>query len=89
MNLEQQIAKLLSDPLVEEIITIRRQLHQHPELSFQEFHTSKLIRGILDRWGIEYTFPHVKTGIVARIKGNHPGKRIALRSDMYALPISE
>lgn len=89
MNLEQQVTKLLRDPLVDEIINIRRQLHQHPELSFQEFLTSKLIRSILDNWGIEYTFPHVKTGIVARIKGDHPGRRIALRSDMDALPISE
>ena len=89
MNLEQQIAKLLTDPLLQDIITIRRQLHEHPELSFHEFKTSELIRSILDRWEIEYTFPHVKTGLVARIKGDHPGKRIALRSDMDALPITE
>ena len=89
MTLEEQIANILTDSLMEEIITIRRQLHQYPELSFQEYKTSKAIREVLDQWGIEYTFPHVKTGIVARIEGDRPGKRIALRSDMDALPITE
>jgi amidohydrolase len=89
MNLEKQISNILTDTLLEEIITIRRQLHQHPELSFKEYKTSETIRELLDVWGIEYTFPHVETGIVARIKGGLPGKRIALRSDMDALPITE
>ncbi len=89
MNLEKQISNILTDTLLEEIITIRRQLHQHPELSFKEYKTSGTIRKLLDAWGIGYTFPHVETGIVARIKGDLPGKRIALRSDMDALPITE
>ena len=89
MNLKQQIAGIVSDSLLEEIIRIRRQFHQHPELSFQEFNTSETIRELLDQWGIPYSFPYVKTGIVATIKGKHPGKRIALRSDMDALPIEE
>jgi len=89
MNLEQQIAHILTDTLEEEIRSIRRQLHQYPELSFQEFRSSELIRETLDRWEIEYTYPHVKTGIIARIKGTRLGKRIALRADMDALPISE
>lgn len=89
MNLEEQISNILTGTLLEEIITIRRQLHQYPELSFKEYKTSETIRGLLDTWGIEYTYPHVKTGIVARIKGKQRGKRIALRADMDALPISE
>jgi amidohydrolase len=89
LNLEKQIASILTDQMVQEIAAYRRQFHQYPELSFQEFKTSEVIRGILDRWGIEYTYPHVKTGIVARIVGDHPGRRIALRSDMDALPINE
>lgn len=89
MSLEQQIANILTDTLEEEIRSIRRQLHQYPELSFQEYHTSELIRKTLDRWEIDHTFPHVKTGIVAHIKGSRPGKRIALRADMDALPITE
>ncbi len=89
MNLEQQIASILTDQKLEEILKIRRQLHQYPELSFQEYSTSETIREHLDRWGIAYTFPHVETGIVARIQGDSPGKRIALRTDMDALPILE
>lgn len=89
MNPEQQIAKILSDQFLDEIIDIRRRLHQYPELSFREYQTSDTIRKYLDLWGITYTFPHVETGIVAQIKGNARGKRIALRSDMDALPISE
>jgi len=89
LNLEKQIANILTDQMVKEIMAYRRQFHQYPELSFQEYKTSEVIRGILDRWNIEYTYPHVKTGIVARIRGDHPGGRIALRSDMDALPINE
>ena len=89
MTLKEQIAHVLSDTLMDEIISIRRRLHQYPELSFKEFKTSETIRELLDQWGIPYTFPHVKTGIVATIKGEHGGKRIALRSDMDALPIEE
>jgi amidohydrolase len=89
MTLKEQIAHVLSDSLVDEVISIRRQLHQYPELSFKEFKTSETIREILDQWGIPYTFPHVNTGIVATIKGEHEGRRIALRSDMDALPIEE
>lgn len=89
MNLEQQIENILTDTLEEEIRSIRRRLHQNPELSFQEYHTSEVIRETLDRWEIEYTFPHVDTGIVAHIRGDRPGKRIALRADMDALPITE
>lgn len=89
MNLEKRISNILSDSLLEEITGIRRQLHQYPELSFKEFKTSETIRKLLDSWEINYTYPHVKTGIIASIKGNRPGQRIALRADMDALPLTE
>lgn len=89
MNLKNKIETLLSDQLLKELTGIRQHLHQYPELSFEEHETSSYLRKILDDWKIEYKFPFVKTGILARIKGNHPGKRIALRSDMDALPITE
>jgi amidohydrolase len=89
MSLRMQIAGILNDQFLEEITAIRRQLHQQPELSFQEYHTSESIRAWLDQWGIAYTYPHVKTGIVAHIKGDRPGRRIALRTDMDALPVTE
>lgn len=89
MSLKKQIEFLVSDPLIREITGIRRHLHRYPERSFEEHQTAAYIRKILDEWGIEYTFPIVNTGILARINGNHSGKRIALRSDMDALPITE
>lgn len=89
MKLKEVIAHIMSDEMLEEIIHIRRGLHQYPELSFKEERTSRTIRELLDQWGIEYTFPHVATGIVARIRGEKPGGRIALRSDMDALALNE
>lgn len=74
----------------EEIIEIRSHLHKHPELSFEEFETSKFIQAKLDDYGISYKNGYVKTGIVGIIKGVNPQKKvIALRSDMDALPITE
>lgn len=89
MKLKEQIDHLLSDRWLEEMVEIRRHFHQYPELSFQEHQTSATIRRLLERWNVEYDFPFVETGIVARIQGNTPGPRIALRSDMDALPIQE
>ncbi len=89
MNLKEQIDHLLTDAWMEEIVSIRRHLHQHPELSFSEHQTSSTIRDLLDQWGIEYDFPFVETGILATIRGEKPGLRIALRTDMDALPITE
>ncbi|MEN8204226.1 MAG: M20 family metallopeptidase [Bacteroidota bacterium] len=89
MSVKDQIETLLSDQLLSELTGIRRRLHQHPELSFEEHQTSAYIRKILDDWGIDYSFPFVKTGILARIRGDKPGKRIALRADMDALPVTE
>ncbi|MEN8226513.1 MAG: M20 family metallopeptidase [Bacteroidota bacterium] len=89
MSIKDQIETMLSDQLLKELIEIRRHFHKFPERSFEEHKTSATIRKILDDWGIEYSFPIVETGILARIRGNNPGKRIALRSDMDALPITE
>ncbi len=89
MKLKEQIDHLLSDQWMKEMVEIRRHFHQHPELSFQEHQTSATIRELLERWEVEYDFPLVETGIVARIQGETPGPRIALRSDMDALPVQE
>ena len=73
-----------------EVISISRHLHQHPELSFEEYNTSKYVCAKLDEYGIEYKNGIVKTSIVALIKGNNPDKKIvALRADLDALPIVE
>lgn len=73
-----------------ETIEIRRHLHAHPELSFEEFATSDYIVSRLKALGIPCTQGIVKTGIVALIEGKNPTKKIvALRGDMDALPITE
>jgi len=81
------------------MIQIRRHIHAHPELSFEEYNTSKFIAGKLTEWGIPFKDGIVKTGIVALINGtkthSSPNplqsetKCIALRADMDALPITE
>ncbi|MEM7055778.1 MAG: M20 family metallopeptidase [Bacteroidota bacterium] len=72
------------------IVDIRRHIHAHPELSFQEFSTAKFIGKTLKDLGIEVQEGIAKTGLVALIKGKNPDKRIvALRADIDALPIQE
>lgn len=72
------------------LVSIRRHLHAHPELSFKEFETSAYIQSILQAHHIEHQSGIVKTGIVALIKGKNPGKKcVLLRADMDALPIEE
>lgn len=89
VDLKERIRSLFDEPLQEEVLAIRRHLHRQPELSFQEHRTSAYIREKLDTWGIPYEYPIAGTGILAWITGDKPGKRIALRADMDALPISE
>lgn len=66
----------------------RRHLHQHPELSFEEFQTSAYITSILNEVGIPFSTV-AGTGILAAIKGGKSGKSIGLRADIDALPIQE
>ncbi len=89
MQLLQKI-KDLSKHIYPKLIEIRRHIHQNPELSFQEYKTSKYVCSILDEFGITYHHGIVKTGIVALIKGKNPDKKtILLRADLDALPIEE
>ncbi|SIO51392.1 M20 metallopeptidase family protein [Chitinophaga niabensis] len=73
-----------------DLIACRHHLHSHPELSFQEYETSKFIQAKLDEYGIPYTAGIAGTGVVALIEGKNPSKKIiALRGDIDALPIEE
>ncbi|MFA9372027.1 MAG: M20 family metallopeptidase [Labilibaculum antarcticum] len=79
-----------SKQITAETKEIRAHLHANPELSFKEFETSKFIQEYLNKLGIPYKSGFVKTGIVGKIEGKNPNKKvIALRSDMDALPINE
>lgn len=70
--------------------SLRQHLHSRPELSFQEYETSKFVKEELDRIGVDSIKPCADTGWVALIKGKNPEKRtIALRADLDALPITE
>jgi amidohydrolase len=73
----------------EELIRLRRDFHENPELGFEEFRTSEIIANYLEELGIEVQRNVAKTGVVGVLKGAYPGKTIALRSDMDALPIIE
>jgi len=87
--LEQQI-KILADSLFDEVVAIRRHLHQNPELSCEEFQTSDFICQKLDEYGIRYQRGIAGTGIVGLIEGNNASAAcIALRADMDALPVKE
>lgn len=87
--LKEEIRQL-SESVFEEVRTFRRIMHQHPELSFQEFETQKRIKVFLDDIGIEEVTSCANTGLVGLIKGNNPdSKTIALRADIDALPIRE
>lgn len=77
-----------SEDLFNWMVKIRRAIHENPELGFEEFETSRLIRDELEKLGIPYSHPLAVTGIVGSIgTGNPPF--VAIRADMDALPIEE
>ena len=89
MKLAERIKSLASE-YHEEIINIRRHLHQNPELSFEEVETGKFIAKKLKSFGIPYEHGIAENGVVGLIKGKNPNKKIiALRGDIDALPITE
>ncbi|MEE1130171.1 MAG: amidohydrolase [Caryophanon sp.] len=73
----------------QQLIDIRRYLHMHPELSFQEQNTAKYIQAFYDELGVPYHANVGGNGIVATITGAHAGKMVALRADFDALPIQD
>ena len=82
-------AKSLTQQVESRVLELRRQLHQHPELSNREFKTSKLVAAELRSLGLEVQTGIAHTGVVAILKGGKSGPLIALRADMDALPVTE
>ncbi len=81
--------KQLAKAIREDIIAIRHDIHQHPELSFQEERTAQKVETYLKGLGLE-THRISNTGVWAMIQGEAgPGKTLALRADLDALPIQE
>lgn len=83
MNIQKRATEIY-----EELVAIRRDFHQNPELGEKEFRTQKKIKHYLDSWNIE-NHPCADTGVVGMIRGSHDGKTVGLRGDIDALPITE
>ena len=90
MQLKQKVSEL-AKKYSSELLETRYHLHMHPELSFEEYETSKFVINRLKEIGVDEIQEGVaKTGVVGYIKGKNPEKHtIALRADMDALPIVE
>jgi len=71
------------------MIAVRRDIHAHPELRFEEHRTSNIVVDRLMGWGVETHRGLAGTGVVGTIRGNRPGRSIGLRADMDALPLQE
>jgi len=78
-----------ADRVEQSVIAARRDIHQNPELGNREFRTAKLVADKLQSLGIETKTGVAHTGVVGILKGGKPGRVIALRADMDALPVVE
>lgn len=86
--MDKQKILLLTDKYFPEILSIRRKLHQYPELSFKEYKTQSYLRQILESWGLQ---PQdvAGTGLYLDLFGKDGGQYVVLRADIDALPIEE
>lgn len=86
--LKRQVDQM-ADGVESKVISWRRDLHQHPELSNREFKTAEKVAAHLRSLGMEVRTGIAKTGVVGILKGGKPGPIIGLRADMDALPVVE
>jgi len=77
------------DRIEPEIVALRHQIHQHPELGNREVETAALVAEHLRALGLEVTTGVAHTGVVALLRGGRPGPVVAVRADMDALPVTE
>ncbi|WP_459500082.1 M20 peptidase aminoacylase family protein [Bacillus sp. C1] len=81
--------KPITKQLTEKLRSIRRHLHQYPELSYEETETTKAIQNWLNEANITMIHSNLKTGVIAEVSGDKNGPIVALRADIDALPIQE
>lgn len=86
--MKEKLYQLL-DNCYDEMVEIRRHLHENPELSFQEVKTPAFIADFHKKLGLEVRTGVGERGVVATLRGGKPGKTVALRADFDALPIHE
>lgn len=77
------------DAVMPKVVAWRRDIHQHPELSNRETRTAALVADHLRTLGMEVRTGVAKTGVVGVLRGGRPGRTVALRADMDALPVTE
>lgn len=75
--------------ILPQVVTWRRHFHEYPELSGKEVKTSAYIQDVFKNLGIPYETGFFQNAVLGIIKGSHPGKTVALRADMDALPVTE
>lgn len=92
LSAETGLGKVIGDAAskaMARVIATRRDIHEHPELGNREFRTSKLVADRLQELGIETRTGIAHTGVVGVLRGGKPGRVVALRADMDALPVAE
>jgi amidohydrolase len=87
-KLEEEVWKRTA-AIESKLIAWRRDIHQHPELGDQETRTASLVADHLKSLGLEVRTGLARTGVVGILKGGKPGRAVALRADMDALPVRE
>ncbi|MDR3524784.1 MAG: M20 family metallopeptidase [Acetobacteraceae bacterium] len=87
-DVQATIARITGE-IEQHLIAVRRDLHAHPELAFEEVRTAGVVANELTRMGIAHETGIAQTGVVGIINGGRPGPVLAIRADMDALPIQE
>jgi metal-dependent amidase/aminoacylase/carboxypeptidase family protein len=78
-----------TNEVIPRVVAWRRDVHQHPELSYQETRTAALVAQHLESLGLEVQTDVGGNGVVGILRGGRPGRTVALRADMDALPVTE
>jgi nucleotidyltransferase substrate binding protein (TIGR01987 family) len=74
---------------ISRFVALRRDIHAHPELGFEEHRTAALVAQLLSEWGLEVHTGVAGTGVVGVLKRGHSARSIGLRADLDALPLQE